>query len=110
MMSPTELWVTLAGLTVVTVMTRSFFLVFGEHLRLPPRVQRVLRYAPIAALVGIIVPDVLLVQGQLQLHPGNLHLVGAVAAVACHLATRNMLLTILGGMAALTAMRLGFGG
>jgi len=58
-MSATQIWLAIIGMTLVTVATRAFFLLGGERAVLPERVQRALRYAPAAALVAVVLPDVL---------------------------------------------------
>ncbi len=55
-MSHTEIWIALAGMAVVTIVTRALFLMAGEHVTVPDRLQRALRYAPAAALAAIILP------------------------------------------------------
>ncbi|MCU0951275.1 MAG: AzlD domain-containing protein, partial [Burkholderiaceae bacterium] len=44
-MSQLDTWLVIVGLTAVTVLTRSFFLVLGDRIPLPERVQHALRYA-----------------------------------------------------------------
>ena len=44
----------IAGLAVVTVVTRGFFLLSDREIELPPWAVQGLRYAPIAALVAVI--------------------------------------------------------
>jgi branched-subunit amino acid transport protein len=104
-MDAIDIWLVIVGLTLVTVVTRSFFLVLGERVPLPARVQHALRYAPACALVALIAPEVLLQQGALALQFGNIKLLAALVAVATMLATRNMMATMAAGMAAYTALR-----
>jgi hypothetical protein len=63
----TDLWTlgVIVGLTVVTVVTRSFFFLSSREWQLPHWAQRGLQYAPIAALSAVIVPEVVMTQGQL---------------------------------------------
>jgi len=99
-------WVLVAGMAVLVFFTRAVFIVPGSHLRLPPTAERILRYAPAAALMAIVVPDMALSHGDLALSIGNPRLAGGLAAFAIAAATRNILYTIAGGMLALTAVRL----
>lgn len=107
-MSAGDVWLTILGLTVVTVVTRSFFLLFGERLELPERLRRALGYAPAAALAAIIVPEVLGagtgagMDASLQ----NPKLVAAIVAAGVYAFTRSMLGMIAVGMAVFTALRL----
>ena len=99
-------WALIAGTAVVVYFTRAVFVLPGSHLRLPPLAERILRYAPAAALMAIIVPDLTLVHGALAPAVDNPRLIGGIAAFVIAAATRNIRLTIVGGMLALTAVRL----
>jgi branched-subunit amino acid transport protein len=65
MTGETSLWnlVIIVGLAVVTVVTRSFFFISSKPWHLPHWAQRGLQYAPIAALAGDIVPEMVMTQG-----------------------------------------------
>jgi len=65
MTSETSTWnlVIIVGLAVVTVVTRSFFFISSKPWHLPHWAQRGLQYAPIAALAGVIVPEMVMTQG-----------------------------------------------
>ena len=45
-MSALEIWLVIAGMTVVTIVTRSLFLIVGDKVALPMRLQHALRFAP----------------------------------------------------------------
>ena len=94
----------IALLTLCSLITRAGYMLFGDYLPLSDSVRRALRYAPAAALVGIIVPEILPWQ------PGSLPVfdvkaVAALAAVLLYLRTRNALLVIAGGMVAYWLLR-----
>lgn len=101
------LWITFAALSLTTLLTRGSFIVIGEKGRLPPVVQRALRYAPAAALAALVVPDLLLDHGQFQ--PFNPKLVAGAVIVAIGLRTRNPWLPFILGMGVLIALRKGLG-
>jgi len=101
-----DTWLVIIGLTAVTVATRSFFLVLGDRIPLPQRVQHALRYAPACALVALVTPEVLLEQGQLSLTLNNVKLLASALAIGVMLASRSMIVTMAVGMAAFTALRL----
>ena len=103
-MADWEIWVTIGVLCVATAATRSAFWLIGHRVTIPPRVQEMLRYAPACALAAIIVPDMLLIDGAISLT--NYKLVAGLAALAFYLFKRDMLLTILVGMAIFTVLRL----
>ena len=58
------LWVAFALMAMTTVGTRGSFILLGEKGRLPPALQRALRYAPAAALSALVMPDLLLDGGE----------------------------------------------
>ena len=50
--------VAIAGLTVVSVVTRGFFMIPDREVPIPPWLREALRYAPLAALVAVLLPEV----------------------------------------------------
>jgi len=104
-MSAVEIWVIIAGLALVTVITRNFFIVLGDAVPLPARVQHALRYAPVCALTALIAPEVLTQQGAWALDWSNAKLIGALAAGITVLTTRNTLVTMAVGMSAFFLVR-----
>ncbi|MFS8976419.1 AzlD domain-containing protein [Cupriavidus necator] len=105
-MSHGEIWIAIAGMGVVTVVTRALFLMAGEHVTVPDRLQRALRYAPAAALAAIILPDLMTWQGHFTVALSNYKLVAGVAATLFYLLTRKMVGMIAVGMAIYTGLRL----
>lgn len=99
------IWAVIIGLTGVTVLTRSFFLVLGDRIPLPERVQHAMRYAPACALAALVAPEVLLTQGALAGSLADPKLLAAVAGVITMLTVRSMMLTIVVGMAVFTLLR-----
>lgn len=99
-------WALVIGMAALAFLTRAVFILPGSHLRLPPTAERVLRYAPAAALMAIIVPDLAVSHGALAISIDNARLIGGLAAFAVAVATRSILLTIVGGLLALTLVRL----
>lgn len=106
-MSDWEIWVVIGVLALATAATRSSFWLIGHHITIPKRVQEMLRYAPACALAAIIAPDLVLgPDGHAMLDLGNLKLVSGIVATGYYLLRRNMLETIIFGMAFFTALRL----
>ena len=93
------LWLTFLLLGLATTLPRAGFIVAGNRVTLPATLQRALRYAPAAALAAIVVPDVLVVSGEIS--PLNPKLAGAAAAIAAVSLWRNPWLPFLCGMGAL---------
>lgn len=105
-MGPLDIWLTIVGLTAVTVLTRSSFQLLGERFTLPERVQHALRYAPACALTALIAPELLMQQGELFVSAENYKLVAAAVAMAAMIATRSVFFTMAAGMIMFTALRL----
>ena len=105
-MADWEIWVVIGALAVATAATRSSFWVVGQHVTIPKRVQEMLRYAPACALAAIVAPDLVLADGHAVLDLSNLKLVSGIVATIFYLLRRNMLQTIIFGMAFYTALRL----
>jgi len=63
----TDLWTlgVIVGLALVTMLTRCFFFMSSEPWHLPRWAQSGLQYAPIAALAAVVVPEVVVWQGEL---------------------------------------------
>ncbi len=107
----TDVWtmVTIAGLTCVTVVTRSFFFISKRDWKLPLWAQRGLQYAPIAALSAVIVPEIVMSQGMLISSVQDARLYGAAAGAAIFFWRKSTLGCIIGGMAVYLPLRLGLG-
>ena len=105
MMSNAEIWLTIAGLTLLTIVTRNAFLILGHRVALPERVQHALRYAPACALVALIVPEVVLQSGTLALGLSNPKLIATLVTIAVIVFTRRAVAAIALGMLAYTLVR-----
>ncbi|WP_244814320.1 AzlD domain-containing protein [Caballeronia sp. Lep1P3] len=105
-MSTLYIWLVILGMGVVTAVTRAFFLIGGERAVLPPRMQRVLRYAPAAALAGVVVPDLLETPAGFSVALSNHALWASLAGLAYCLWRRGMMGTIAVGMIVYTLLRL----
>ena len=109
-MSTAEFLLATAGLTAITVLTRSLFFLSRRELVLPAWVQRGLRYAPLAALAAVVVPEIVISQGRLVAEPWqDARFYAAAAATAYFFWRRGILGTIFTGMAVLLPLRLGLG-
>ncbi|MGL6110217.1 MAG: AzlD domain-containing protein [Rubrivivax sp.] len=56
--SSLELWVLIALLALLTLVSRSFFVLLPRRWQPRGRIEQALRYAPLAALLAITVPEV----------------------------------------------------
>jgi branched-subunit amino acid transport protein len=93
----------LAGL--VTFATRLSFIALLGRVETPPLLARALRFVPPAVLSAIIFPELVVREGALDLSLGNQRLLAGLVAALVALRTRNVLLTIATGMAALWALQ-----
>ena len=108
-MSTWEGIVAIVGLALITVLTRGFFLFPERELPMPDWLQRGLRYAPLAALVAVVAPELFLTQGRLIDTWRDARLPAALLALGWFLWRRSILGTIVVGTAALLGFRLGLG-
>ncbi len=97
------------GLTVITVVTRSFFFMSDRELPIPAWVHQGLRFAPLAALAAVVVPEIVMTDGQLIDTWQDARLFAAAAALGYFFWRRGILGTILTGMAVLLPLKLGLG-
>ena len=98
-----SLWLIFILIGLATTLPRASFIVLGNRVTLPSVLQRALRYAPAAALAAIVVPDVLVVGGTLEVF--NPKLAAAIVAVAAAALSRNPWLPFIAGMAVLLGIR-----
>lgn len=108
-MSAGEAAIAIVGLALITLLTRAFFLLPARELPLPAWLQQGLRYAPLAALVAVVAPEVVLTQGQLIDTWQDARLPAVLVASAYYFWRRGILGTIVSGTAVLLALKLGLG-
>ncbi len=98
------------GMMIVTFSARYPVLAIVGRIQLPERVFRALRFVPVAVLTAIIVPELFIRDGSLAITIGNAYLVGGIVSIVVSWKFRNLLLTIVLGMATFFLWRLIFGG
>lgn len=108
-MATWEVVLTIAGLALITLLTRGFFILPERELPMPEWLREGLRYAPIGALVAVIAPELVMSQGQLISTWRDPRLAGALVATLYYLWRRDMLGTIVAGTATMLILRLGLG-
>ena len=94
-------WLIVIGMGVVTYLIRLSLIALLGRIDVPPIVQRALRFVPPAVLSAIIFPELLSPGGSLDISLGNVRLLAGILAALVAWRTRNVLLTIAVGMAAL---------
>ena len=95
------------GLTALTLITRGFFFLTDREIPIPEWLRQGLRYAPLAALAAVVVPEVVMQQGQLIQTWQDARLFAAAAGALWFWWRRGILGTILVGMAVFLPLRLG---
>lgn len=109
-MDTTAILILIFMLAAISFATRASFIVLFARAALPPGVESALRYVPAALLSALVFPDVFLASGSLQLGPGNPKLLAAILAGTVAWKTRNTLMAIVLGMAALHLVRVAYAG
>jgi branched-subunit amino acid transport protein len=107
-----SVWMTIvaiAGLALVSVVTRGFFLIPDREVPIPAWLREALRYAPLAALVAVLLPEIAMTDGHLVHTWRDARLYATATGVLVFVTTRSLLGTILAGTAVLLALRLGLG-
>jgi branched-subunit amino acid transport protein len=101
--------IAIVGLALITLLSRGLFLIPERELPLPAWLQQGLRYAPLAALVAVVAPEIVLTQGQLIGTLMDARLPAVLVATAYFYWRRDILGTILSGTAVLLLLKLGAG-
>lgn len=99
-----NLWLVLLLGGLLTFATRLSFILFLHKVAIPTWVRQALTYVPTAVLTAIILPEIFLHTGTFNTSLLNPRLIAGIVAVIVAWRTRNALLTVLTGMAALWAL------
>ena len=104
-----QIWMLILGMALVTFAIRYSLFAFPD-LRFPPLVRQGLHYVPTAVLTAIVVPGMLLPDGQhWALRLDNAYLLAGLAAIAIAAITRHLLATIGGGLLVFFLLRWSLG-
>ncbi len=101
-----NVWLVMLAGGLVTYATRASFIVLQERFAMPPWFRRGLRFVPAAVLSAIVAPELVLRDGALAAPWVNPQLLSGALAVAIAWKTKNVVLTILAGMAGLLLFQL----
>ena len=96
------------GMTLVTAWSRSFFLMLGERIKISPLALEAIRFAPLAAMIAILAPEIFLPANATSVAQFDIHLPniwGGIAALVAFYFSRKMVFTLVVGMAVFTAIR-----
>ena len=96
----------IAGLGVVSLVTRGFFLFPRRAVRIPEWLQRGLKVAPLAALTAVVVPEIVMSHGELIASWRDARLPAVAAATAYYIWRPGVLGPMVAGVAVFLPMRL----
>jgi branched-subunit amino acid transport protein len=104
-----NIWLIMIIAGLATFATRLSFILLLDRIRVPDWFRRGLCYVPVAVLSAIILPELTSPTGSLFLSWRNPQLLAGMVAILVAWRTKNVLLTIAVGMAALLAIKLVLG-
>lgn len=104
-----EIVLGIVGMGAVTVLTRGFFMIPDREVPMPDWLRDGLRYAPLAALAAVIVPEIVMSQGQLIDTWKDARLYATATGTAYFFWRRGILGTIISGTVVMLALRIGLG-
>lgn len=93
-----NIWFVMVGLGLLTFLTRLSFIALHNRWTPPELFRRALHFVPVAVLTAIIVPELIMHNGSLDLTPLNPRLIAGLVAIFVAWRWKNTVLTILSGM------------
>jgi branched-subunit amino acid transport protein len=108
-MTSFETVIAIVGLAALTLLTRGLFLIPEREVPLPAWLQQGLRHAPLAALVAVVAPEIVMTNGQFISTWQDARLPAVAVATAYYFWRRDILGTIMSGTAVLLTLKLGLG-
>jgi branched-subunit amino acid transport protein len=99
----------IAGLGVVSLVTRGFFLFPKRAVRIPEWLQRGLKVAPLAALTAVVVPEIVMSHGELIDGWRDARLPAVAAATLYYMWRPGVLGPMVAGLVVFLPLRLALG-
>ena len=96
-----NIWLVMIIAGLATFATRLSFILLLDRIRVPDWFRRGLRFVPMAVLSAIILPELTSSTGSLFISWRNPQLLAGMIAILVAWRTKNVILTIVAGMAAL---------
>lgn len=91
---------------MVTIIPRVLPLVLLSRISLPEWMNRWLGYVTVAVLAALFTQSVILLEGHIALSPKNLALLAVIPTLLVAIKTRNLIMTVVGGMITMALLRL----
>lgn len=98
-------WLTMIAVGILTFGIRLSFIVILDRWQPPDLIQRSLRFVPVAVLTAIIVPELVMPGGRVDISIGNLRLLAGIVAILVAWKTKNIVWTIIAGMGVLLGLQ-----
>jgi len=108
-MSALSIWLLFLAVGLGTFTLRFLFIYLFGKIEMPDWLRRALRFVPAAALAALVFPALTHPSGHLDLSLQNFRLLAGLGGAVVAWRTRNVLLTILVGMALLWILEAVFG-
>jgi branched-subunit amino acid transport protein len=108
-MSALSIWLLFLAVGLGTFTLRFLFIYLFGKIEMPDWLRRALRFVPAAALAALVFPALTHPTGHLDLTLQNFRLLAGLGGAVVAWRTRNVLLTILVGMALLWILQAVFG-
>ncbi|NJN55037.1 MAG: AzlD domain-containing protein [Anaerolineae bacterium] len=91
-------WFTIIGMGIITYAIRLSPILLLERFELSPAVRQALKFVPVAVLSAIILPELVMPGGSVDVSLGNGRLLAGMVAIVVAWRTKNVLWTIAVGM------------
>ena len=104
-----SIWVVMIVIGALTFLTRLSFIALAGRWDAPPLFRSALRFVPVAILTAIVVPELVLHTGTLDLSLTNPRLLAGIVATLVAFWTKNVVWTLLAGMAVFWLLRIWLG-
>ena len=108
-MNTLSIWLLFLAIGLGTFTLRFLFIYLFGKIAMPEWLSRALRFVPAAALAALVFPALTHPTGQLDVSLNNFRLLAGLGGALVAWRTRNVLLTILVGMAILWTLEAVFG-
>lgn len=108
-MDSLEILLVIFGMAAVTIVCRALFLLPKDEVPMPQWLRDGLRYAPLAALMAVVAPEIVMSQGALIGTWRDARVFGAVAGLAFFFWRRDLFGTIVCGTGVMLGLRFGLG-